>query len=120
MPVDLQTLGGEAGLVVLVGGCLRRSQADERLGGWFAGVDSAALAVRVAPELARLLAGEPVSPGRLREAHVALVRRGLGDEDFDALMYHFCASLEARGLPMDRVARCARILEGVRRDVLGR
>jgi len=49
-----------------------------------------------------------------------LVRRGLGDEDFDTLMYHFCASLEARGLPMEQVARCARILEEVRRDVLGR
>ena len=120
MSMDLQALGGEAGLAEVVGDCLRRARADERLADWFAGVDEATLAARVSPVLARLLAGEVLEDGCLREAHSSLVQRGLGDEDFDALMYHFCASLEARELPMERVARCARILEGVRRDVLGR
>ncbi len=120
MSMELQALGGEAGLATVVEDCLHRARDDERLAAWFAGVDTAALAARVAPVLARLLVGGPVPSERLRAVHAALVQRGLGDEDFDALMYHFCASLEARELPMDRVARCARILEGVRRDVLGR
>ncbi len=120
MSMELQALGGEAALASVVGDCLHRARDDERLATWFADVDTATLAARVVPVLARLLAGGPVPSERLRAAHAALVQRGLGDEDFDALMYHFCASLEARELPMDRVARCARILEGVRRDVLGR
>lgn len=56
----------------------------------------------------------------MRNAHARLVKMGLDDSHFDAVMEHFVATLQELEVPPELIAEAAAIAESVRNDVLGK
>lgn len=58
--------------------------------------------------------------GDMRDVHARLVKMGLDNSHFDAVMEHLGASLTELGVPDDLIAQAAAIAESTRQDVLGK
>ncbi|MEQ1636586.1 MAG: group 1 truncated hemoglobin [Methylococcales bacterium] len=56
----------------------------------------------------------------MRNAHEHLVKMGLDDSHFDAVMEHLGATLVELNVPADLIAEAAAIAESTRKDVLGK
>lgn len=56
----------------------------------------------------------------MRNAHARLVKMGLDNSHFDAVMEHLGATLEELNVPAELIAKAAAIAEGARNDVLGK
>ncbi|MGR9073045.1 MAG: group 1 truncated hemoglobin, partial [Gammaproteobacteria bacterium] len=56
----------------------------------------------------------------MRSAHERLVKMGLDNTHFDAVMEHLGATLEELKVPKELIAEAAAIAEGARNDVLGK
>ena len=56
----------------------------------------------------------------MRNAHAPLLKLGLDDSHFDAVMEHLGATLVELKVPADLIAEAAAIAEGARNDVLGK
>ena len=92
--------------------------ADPLLAPHFAGVDMARQRGMLAAFLSFALKGPDNYRGRdLRDAHARLV---IGDAEFDAVVTHLAAALQAAGVSDDAIGEVAGVAETVRGDVLGR
>jgi hemoglobin len=58
--------------------------------------------------------------GDMRSVHARLVKMGLNDSHFDAIMEHLGATLTELGVPGDLIGEAAAIAESTRKDVLGK
>ena len=58
--------------------------------------------------------------GDMRDVHAKMVKMGLNDSHFDAVMEHLGASLKELGVPDDLIGQAAAIAESTRQDVLGK
>ena len=58
--------------------------------------------------------------GDMRAVHAKMVKMGLDDSHFDAVMEHLGASLTELKVPADLIGEAAAIAESVRSDVLGK
>jgi len=58
--------------------------------------------------------------GDMRNVHARLVKMGLDDSHFDAVMEHLGATLVELKVPADLIGEAAAIAESVRPDVLGK
>jgi len=58
--------------------------------------------------------------GDMRSVHERLVKMGLNDSHFDAVMEHLGATLTELGVPGDLIGEAAAIAESTRNDVLGK
>lgn len=56
----------------------------------------------------------------MRNAHAHLVKMGLDNSHFDAVMEHLGATLVELNVPADLIAEAAAIAESARKDVLGK
>jgi len=56
----------------------------------------------------------------MRNAHAHLVKMGLNEDHFNAVMEHLGATLVELNVPADLIAEAAAIAEGARNDVLGK
>ncbi len=56
----------------------------------------------------------------MRNAHARLVKMGLDNSHFDAVMEHLGATLVELNVPAELIAKAAAIAEGARNDVLGK
>jgi hemoglobin len=56
----------------------------------------------------------------MRSAHAHLVKKGLDDSHFDAVMEHLGATMQELNVPSELIAEAAAIAESVRNDVLGK
>jgi hemoglobin len=56
----------------------------------------------------------------MRQAHAPLVRMGLNEDHFNAVMEQLGDTLKELDVPADLIAEAAAIAEGARSDVLGR
>jgi hemoglobin len=56
----------------------------------------------------------------LRDAHARLVKNGLDNSHFDAVLGHLAATLKELDVPEELIAEAAVIVESVRVDVLGK
>ncbi|MDO9141399.1 MAG: group 1 truncated hemoglobin, partial [Methylobacter sp.] len=56
----------------------------------------------------------------MRTAHAHLVKMGLNDSHFDAVMEHLGATLTELNVPADLIAQAAAIAESTRKDILGK
>lgn len=56
----------------------------------------------------------------MRNAHAHLVKIGLDDSHFDAVMEHLGATLKELNVPEELIAEAAAIAEGARNDILGK
>lgn len=56
----------------------------------------------------------------MRRGHAHLVKQGLNDSHFDAVMENLAATMKELNVPDDLIAQAAAIAESTRNDVLGR
>ena len=116
-----ERLGGEETLRAAVRAFYFNVFRDERIAPLFADVDSERLLKHQQDFMASAFGGTGSYTGRsLREAHGKLVtERGLNDQHFDAIVEILATTLSDLDVDTDLIAEVCKIVNGVRRDVLG-
>lgn len=116
-----ERIGGEAAVGAAVETFYRKVLEDYRINRFFDNTDMDAQIAKQKAFFTFAFGGPNEYSGRdMREAHARLVKRGLDDSHFDAVMEHFGATLVELKVPEDLIAEAAAIAESVRDDVLGR
>ncbi len=114
-------IGGEAAVNAAVDVFYRKVLADDRINQFFEGVDMDKQAAKQKAFLTMAFGGPHSYTGEdMRKAHAPLVKRGLNDSHFDAVMENLGASLKELNVPDDLIGEAAAIAESTRNDVLGR
>lgn len=114
-------IGGDAAVNAAVDLFYRKVLADDRINKWFEGIDMEKQHAKQKSFLTFALGGPNNYTGKdMRDAHAAMVAKGLNDADFDAVMENLGATLTELGVPADLIAEAAAIAESTRNDVLGR
>lgn len=116
-----ERIGGEAAVNAAVDIFYRKVLADKRINQFFDGVDMDKQAAKQKAFLTVALGGPNKYTGRdMREGHAHLVKRGLNDSHFDAVMENLAATLQQLKVPAELIAEAAAIAESTRDDVLNR
>ncbi len=114
-------IGGEAAVDAAVELFYRKVLSDYRINRFF---DNTDMETQIAKQKAFLTMafGGPVNyTGEdMRTAHARLVKMGLNDSHFDAVMEHLGASMKELNVPDELIAKAAAIAESTRQDVLGK
>ncbi|WP_428354805.1 group I truncated hemoglobin [Methyloprofundus sp.] len=114
-------IGGEAAVDAAVELFYRKVLSDHRINRFF---DKTNMEEQIAKQKAffTMAFGGPNSytGGDMREVHAHLVKMGLNESHFDAVMEHLGASLTELGVPGELIAQAAAIAESTRKDVLGK
>jgi hemoglobin len=115
-----ERIGGMAAVDAAVEIFYKKVLADPELSDFFRGIDMPRQAAKQKAFLAMAFGG-PTSSGAvdMMKAHAHLVRRGLKDSHFDAVVGHLGATLTELNVPADVIAEAAAVAESVRNDVLG-
>ncbi len=116
-----ERIGGEAAVDAAVDIFYRKVLADDRISSFFEGVDMDKQAAKQKAFLTFAFGGPNNYSGRdMREGHKHLVKRGLNDTHFDAVVENLAAVLTELGVSGDMIQEVAAIAESVRNDVLDR
>jgi hemoglobin len=116
-----ERLGGEAAIMAAVGLFYEKVLADDRTKPFFEGLPMEAQTQKQVAFMAWAFGGPREYPGRdLRDAHARLVKKGLGDTEFDAVVSHLDTTLRELSVGADLIAEVLVIVEGTRNHVLGR
>ncbi len=116
-----ERIGGEAAVNAAVDIFYRKVLADERINRFFEGVDMDKQATKQKAFLTYAFGGPHNYTGKdMRQGHAHLVKQGLNDSHFDAVMEHLGATLTELKVPAELIAQAAAIAESTRNDVLGR
>lgn len=116
-----EQLGGEAAVNAAVDIFYRRVLNDYRINRFFDNVDMEQQAAKQKSFLTMAFGGPNNYTGAdMRQAHAKLVKKGLDDSHFDAVMEHLTGTLEELNVPQDLIDQVAGIAESTREDVLGR
>jgi len=114
-------IGGEAAVNAAVELFYRKVLADHRINRFF---DNTNMEEQIAKQKAffTMAFGGPnnYTGQDMRNAHAHLVKRGLDDSHFDAVMEHLGATLVELNVPAELISEAAAIAEGARADVLGK
>lgn len=114
-------IGGEAAVNAAVDIFYRKVLADDRIKEFFDDVDMDRQAAKQKAFLTMVMGGPNNYSGKdMREGHAHLVKRGLNDSHFDAVMEDLGATLQELNVPAEFIAEAAAIAESTRNDVLGR
>jgi len=114
-------IGGEAAVDAAVDIFYRKVLADDRINQFFEGVDMDRQAAKQKAFLTLAFGGPNSYSGKdMRDGHAHLVKKGLNDSHFDAVMENLGATLKELNVPDDLIAKAAAIAESTRNDVLGR
>ena len=114
-------IGGDAAVNAAVDIFYRKVLADDRISKFFEGVDMEQQAAKQKAFLTMAFGGPHNYTGKdMREGHAHLVKNGLNDSHFDAVMENLGATLQELNVPADLIAQAAAIAESTRNDVLGR
>jgi hemoglobin len=112
-------IGGEAAVDAAVQLFYRKVLSDYRINRFF---DKTNMEEQIAKQKAffTMAFGGPnnYSGEDMRKGHVHLVKMGLDDSHFDAVMEHLGASLTELNVPGELIAQAAAIAESTRNDVL--
>lgn len=120
-PSLFERLGGEAAIEAAVVGFYGRLMSDDTLAPFFDGLDMDAQIKKQIAFMTMAFEGPNRYTGRdLRTSHAKLVARGLSDSHFDSVQIHLRETLEELGVDSSTVNEVARVVEGTRRDVLGK
>jgi len=121
MPSLYERLGGEAAIEAAVARFYDKVMDDPKLAPYFDGYDIVALLRKQIAFMTMAFGGPNNYTGRdLRTAHAGLVKRGLGDAEFDAVAGHLKATLEELGVSEALITEVLTIVGGTRNDVLSR
>jgi hemoglobin len=114
-------IGGEAAVTAAVELFYRKVLGDHRINRFFTSTD---MDTQIAKQKAffTMAFGGPnnYTGGDMRTVHAPMVKMGLDDSHFDAVMEHLGASLTELDVPADLIGEAAAIAESVRSDVLGK
>lgn len=114
-------IGGEAAVNAAVDIFYRKVLADDRISRFFEGVDMEQQAAKQKAFLTMVFGGPHEYTGKdMREGHAHLVKDGLNDSHFDAVMENLGATLQELNVPGELIAQAAAIAESTRNDVLGK
>ena len=115
-------LGGKPAVDAAVELFYKKVLADERISGFFDGVDMKNQINHQKMFLTYAFGGAPDYPGNsMRKAHKKLVEQdGLSDLHFDAVIENLGAALIELGVTEELVGEVAAVAETVRADVLNR
>lgn len=114
-------LGGEAAVDAAVDIFYRKVLADDRISRFFEGVDMEKQAAKQKAFLTMAFGGPHNYSGKdMREGHAHLVKDGLNDSHFDAVVENLGATLKELGVSDDLIGEVAAIAETTRNDVLGK
>jgi hemoglobin len=121
MPTLYETLGGEPAVNAAVDIFYRKVLSDDRISRFFEGVDMEKQAQKQKAFLTMVFGGPHAYTGKdMRTAHARLVKDGLDDSHFDAVVENLAATLKELGVGDAHIGEVAKIAESVRGDVLGR
>lgn len=116
-----ERLGGEVAVLAAVELFYKKVIADDLTRPFFAGLDMAAQIKKQVAFMTVAFGGPDAYKGRnLREAHAALVKRGLSDAHFDAVAGHLASTLAELGVEEPLIAEALAIVGPTRAEVLGR
>lgn len=114
-------LGGEGAINAAVDVFYDKVLSDYRINRFFENTDMAKQVEHLKAFMILAFGGPNHYTGRsLRDAHARLVKKGLNDFHFDAVLEHFGATLQQLDVPADLIAEAAAIAESVRDEVLCR
>ena len=113
-------IGGKAAVEAAVDVFYDKVLADERVAGFFEGVDMKEQRGKQKRFLAHVFgAPTPYDGKSLREAHAPLVEKGLGEEHFGAIAEHLVMTLGELNVPAEITAEVMAIAASTHDDVLG-
>lgn len=116
-----EQLGGEAAVNAAVDKFYRRVLSDDRVNRFFEGVDMDKQASKQKAFLTIAFGGPNSYTGLdMRRGHAHLVKMGLNDSHFDAIVENLGGTLKEMGVPDNLIAQVAAIAETTRADVLGK
>ncbi len=114
-------IGGEAAVDAAVELFYRKVLADHRINRFF---DKTNMEEQIAKQKAffTMAFGGPnnYTGGDMRTVHAHLVKMGLDNSHFDAVMENLGATMTELGVPDNLIAQAAAIAESTRKDVLGK
>ena len=114
-------IGGEGAVNAAVDIFYRKVLADDRINNFFEGVDMDKQAAKQKAFLTMAFGGPHNYTGEdMRNGHAHLVKQGLNDSHFDAVMENLGATLQELNVPGDLIQEAAAIAESTRNDVLGK
>ncbi len=114
-------LGGEAAVNAAVDIFYRKVLADHRINRFFDNSDMEKQAAKQKAFLTMAFGGPNNYSGTdMRTAHAHLVKMGLNDSHFNAVMEHLGATLTELNVPAELIGKAAAIAESTRKDVLGK
>jgi hemoglobin len=115
-----ERIGGEAAIMAAVGIFYKKVLADDTTRPFFADLDMDKQTQKQISFMAWALGGPSEYKGRdLREAHADLVKRGLTEEHFTAVVRHLKSTLEEMGVAPADVNEALQIVGGTKGQVLG-
>jgi len=116
-----EEIGGAPAVNAAVDIFYRKVLRDDRIKGFFTGVDMARQAAKQKSFLTMAFGGPNAYTGLdMRKGHAHLVQRGLTDVHFDAVVENLAATLRELKVADNLIAQVAAIAESTRKDVLGR
>ena len=116
-----ERIGGEAAVNAAVDVFYRKVLSDYRINRFFEGVDMETQAAKQKAFLTMVFGGPANYTGEdMRNGHAHLVKMGLNDSHFDAVMEHLGGTMEELKVPPELIAEAAAIAESTRNDVLGK
>lgn len=115
-----EKIGGEGAVNAAVDIFYRKVLKDDRIKRFFAGVDMTKQAAKQKAFLTMAFGGpHNYSGDDMRKGHAHLVKQGLNDSHFDAVMENLGATLKELNVPAELIGQAAAIAESTRKDVLG-
>lgn len=116
-----EQLGGEAAVNAAVDIFYRKVLADYRINRFFDHTDMEKQAAKQKAFLTMAFGGPNNYTGAdMRKGHAHLVKLGLDDSHFDAVVENLDATLKELNVPQSLIDKVAAICETTRNDVLGR
>jgi len=116
-----EQIGGQAAVELAVDKFYRKVLSDTRIARFFDDVEMTKQIAKQRAFLTMAFGGPSNYSGRdMRTAHERLVKMGLNDSHFDAVVENLGATLTELGVPSRLIAQIAAIAESVRDDVLNR
>jgi hemoglobin len=114
-------IGGEAAVNAAVELFYRKVLGDYRINRFFDNTNMEEQITKQKAFFTMAFGGPNTYTGQdMRNAHAHMVKMGLDDSHFDAVMEHFGAALTELNVPADLIGEAATIAESVRADVLGK
>lgn len=116
-----EQLGGSAAVDAAVDVFYRRVLSDDRIAHFFEAVDMERQAAKQKAFLTMAFGGPNNYSGQdMRNAHAHLVKNGLNDVHFDAVIEHLDGSLRELGVADELISQVVATAESTRADVLSR